>query len=577
MSSRGAFDPGDTLLGQDPNVLLVEAIAPPGGLFAYRRKNCNGEIFGPELPCELAWGVDNNRNYGNLWGGPGSSADVTSQGYHGPGPRSEAETQAVWNYVRTHHVTTLMTIHNVAALVLRPPGIAAGGKAPDEARMKEIGDAMGKATGYTSQYGFELYDTAGTTEDDSYAATGGYGYTIEIGPADGQFHMPYQTGFVNEWTGNTPSAGGNGGLREALLIAAEAAASTPDHAVVQGTAPAGKVLRLAKKFKTATSAYCEKGIEPLVTLAGSGGICLTGIKPPRLLDDEQNTTTTVPAGGSFEWHVGQSTRPFVGGGSVVEKVSEVSPPLATIAGAPGAPTGNVDHEFALPADQQADKLKVTLTSTLPEDYDIEVFQKQGDGSLKSVGTSGNPPGSPEEVVISAPAAGTYVVRVAYFAGASGAYEIKAVRLNATSQTTPGVKEAYTLTCEQSDGTVLETHSLAIDRGQSVGLKLGCGTGPSTFADGTPLGGDPNAQPSGQTPSVNGKPAPAAATKPGSAVRKPAKPRKLTRAQKLTACNKKARRIKRASKRRAALRSCTRKYGKKKAARRPAKTRRAPKR
>src|SRR3712207_7611291 len=43
-----------------------EAVAPPGGIFAYRRKNCDGEILPPETPCELAWGVDNNRNYGNL-------------------------------------------------------------------------------------------------------------------------------------------------------------------------------------------------------------------------------------------------------------------------------------------------------------------------------------------------------------------------------------------------------------------------------------------------------------------------------------------------------------------------------
>ncbi|HEX6389130.1 MAG TPA: M14 family zinc carboxypeptidase, partial [Solirubrobacteraceae bacterium] len=166
VSSRNAFDPGDTLFGQEPNVTLVESIVPPGGVFAYRRKNCNGEILGPQLPCELAWGVDNNRNYGNLWGGPGSSSDVTSQGYHGPGPRSEAETRAVWNYVRTHHVTTLVSIHNVAALILRPPGVSGSGLAPDEVRMKAIGDAMGTAAGYISQYGYELYDTAGTTEDD---------------------------------------------------------------------------------------------------------------------------------------------------------------------------------------------------------------------------------------------------------------------------------------------------------------------------------------------------------------------------------------------------------------------------
>src|SRR5215211_4189081 len=206
-----AVDPNDNNpAGQDPNVHLGEAVAPPGGILAYRRKNCDGEFPDPNVPCELQYGIDNNRNYGNLWGGPGSSQDPTSQSFHGPGPRSEPETQAVWNFVRSHQVTFLMTLHNVAALVLRPPGLHDGGKAPDEARMKEIGDAMGAATGYTSQYGFELYDTAGTTEDDSYAATGGYGYTIEIGPKDGMFHMPYQQGFIDQWEHGDAPAGAGG-------------------------------------------------------------------------------------------------------------------------------------------------------------------------------------------------------------------------------------------------------------------------------------------------------------------------------------------------------------------------------
>ena len=310
VSSRNAFDLGDAL-GQEPNVTLVEAILPPGGVFAYRRKNCNGEILGPQLPCELAWGVDPNRNYGNLWGGPGSSSDVTSQSYHGPRPRSESETRAVWDYVRSHHVTTLVSIHNVAALVLRPPGVSGSGLAPDEPRMKAIGDAIGHAAGYTSQYGFELYDTAGTTEDDSYAATGGYGYTVEMGPPDGNFHMPYATGVIAEWTGQNPHAAGRGGLREGMLLAAEAAATPADHAILRGTAPAGKVLRLKRAFQTRTSPYCEKGIEPVLNI-GLPAICLTGQKPPIVLDDVLDATTTVPASGPYAWHVNQSTRPFVG-------------------------------------------------------------------------------------------------------------------------------------------------------------------------------------------------------------------------------------------------------------------------
>ncbi|HEV2775866.1 MAG TPA: M14 family zinc carboxypeptidase [Solirubrobacteraceae bacterium] len=317
VSSRNAFDPGDTLFGQEPNVTLVESIIPPGGVFAYRRKNCNGEILGPQLPCELAWGVDNNRNYGNLWGGPGSSSDVTSQSYHGPGPRSEAETRAVWNYVRTHHVTMLMSIHNVAALILRPPGVSGSGLAPDEARMKAIGDAIGNAAGYTSQFGYELYDTAGTTEDDSYAATGGYGYTVEMGPPDGNFHMPYATGVVAEWTGENPHAANRGGLREGMLLAAEAAANPADHAILRGTTPGGKVLRLERAFQTRTSPYCEKGIEPVVDI-GLPRICLTGEKPPLVVDDVLDATTTVPASNRYAWHVNQSTRPFVGAAGGLE-------------------------------------------------------------------------------------------------------------------------------------------------------------------------------------------------------------------------------------------------------------------
>ncbi len=434
VSSRGAFDPGDALTGQDPNVTLVEAIAPPGGLFAYRRKNCDGELS-PKLPCELAWGVDPNRNYGAGWGGPGSSSDVTSQSYHGPAPRSEPEVQAVWNYVRTHHVTTLVTVHNVAALVLRPPGTGAAGLSPDEGRMKAIGDEMGAAAGYTSQYGFELYDTSGTTEDDSYAATGGYGYTIEMGPPAGNFHMPYETGVVAEWTGQNPHAQNRGGLREALLVAARAAAEKGDHAILQGSAPAGRVLRLHRDFRTLTSPFCAKGIELPLNI-GVPAICLTGQKPPLALDDELDATTTVPASGDYDWHVGQSTRPFVGAA--------------------------------------------------------------------------------------------------------------------------GRKEAYTLTCEGPDGAVLERFSFVIDRGQSAGLNIGCGSGPSTFADGATVGGDPNAPAGATAPTINGLAVP-----PGTAGR--AASAAALRARRLAACNRKAAKVKSSKRRKAAKSSCAKRFAKKPAA------------
>jgi Zinc carboxypeptidase len=89
----------------------------------------------------------------------------------------------VHEFSQQRHVTELILLHNFASLVLRPPSLERKGLAPDEDRLKQLGDKMASDTGYTSQYGWQLYDTSGTTEDWNYAAAGAYGYTIELGPA----------------------------------------------------------------------------------------------------------------------------------------------------------------------------------------------------------------------------------------------------------------------------------------------------------------------------------------------------------------------------------------------------------
>lgn len=463
--SRGSYSPSDQVASQgDPTGgaalgQTVEIVAPPGGIGAYRRKNCNGGD--PNAPCETKYGVDNNRNYGNLWGGPGSSPDITSQSYRGPSPRSEPETQAVFDFVRANQVTTLITIHTVAGLVLRPPGLAQLGLAPDEDRMREIGDAMASAAGYTSQFSWQLYDTAGTTEDDTYAATGGYGYTYELGTNGGPFHGPYEDSVVKEWTGQNDHAKGKGGVEEALLIAAEAAANPADHAVLKGTAPAGRILRLRKAFKTTTSEYCPSGVSPVLNIqAAPSEVCAGTVQPAITLDDELNSTTTVPAGGSFEWHVGQSTRPFVNGGAVFEKVGDPKSVASAEGGAGGGPGTTEDKELAVP--ERADRLTISLAPTVPtDDYDIEVLK---DG--KSLGTSAGLPGATETVELMDAGPGTYVVRVANYA-AVGPYTIEATAATVERTVTTGTKESYTLTCEDAAGKVYKTIALTIDRGQVV--------------------------------------------------------------------------------------------------------------
>ncbi len=101
---------------------LAESVAPPGGSLAYRRKNCDGASPSPATLCQLQYGVDPNRNYGQNWGGPGAGTDPNDQDYRGSGMWSEPETQAVHEFSQTHDVTTLITMHNFASLVLRPAG-----------------------------------------------------------------------------------------------------------------------------------------------------------------------------------------------------------------------------------------------------------------------------------------------------------------------------------------------------------------------------------------------------------------------------------------------------------------------
>ena len=252
----------------------------------YRRKNCRvneapipvGNCAGPAFGVGST-GVDLNRNYGTFWGGPGSSSDSTSETFHGVhctndepvkgsgcGPFSEPETEAIRRLISGRQVTTLITNHTFAELVLRAPGLRSQGLAPDEAAMKNLGDRMACENGYTSQYGWQLYDTTGTTEDWSYNVTGGYGYTFEIGSDGGDFHTSFPVHVNAQYEGTSAGATapaacrpGRSGLgnREAYFIAMENTADPTQHSVLKGKAPAGAVLRLHKVFETPTSIVDE--------------------------------------------------------------------------------------------------------------------------------------------------------------------------------------------------------------------------------------------------------------------------------------------------------------------------------
>ena len=509
-------DPADSTGAPEGDT--AEGVAFPfGGNLAYRRKNCDGPVpNGPNheeqsLPCYYQVGVDPNRNYGEHWGGVGASSDPNTQSYRGTGQWSEPETQAVWHWSQQHNVTFLMTLHTVAALVLRPPGVHDDGLAPDEARMKELGDQMADDTGYTSQYGWQLYDTSGTTEDWQYGGQGAFGYTIEIGPEGGQFHMPYETGVVQQWTGDDKHAGR--GLRSALTRAAESGANPGDHSVIKGNAPAGATLRLKKEFVTESSPVCTFAQGLLV--AGGPLAPLDCVAPGDRTStpDKLDYTMVVPASGQYEWHVTPSTRPFVArkvtaGGyadapyGTPEKFDAQDSDVPAgdrgiddpqgLGAAPEEPYA-AERRFTLSPDEAGNKVVVDLSWDVPaQDFDLRLYHEKADGSLEPAGVgtgpsggsdggSGEPNGVPEQVEVDRAQAGTYVARVIYYmtgapqTGQGNDWHMTVSRYQLQPDKVEAGKEYWTMSCETADGkTTLESKQIYVERGQAVSSDFTCG-------------------------------------------------------------------------------------------------------
>lgn len=427
---------------------IVTIVGNPGN--AYKRKNCrvaDGQST-PPGGCEISSpggygiGIDLNRNYGGLWGGPGASSLFADPTYRGAGPFSEPETQAVRELISERHVTMLVTNHTFSNLVLRPPGIRSAGETVDEAPMKALGARMSAQNGYRNIHGWQLYDTTGTTEDWSYNATGGFGYTFEIGPDE--FHPPFSE-TVDEYVGAGIYAGK--GNREAYLIALENAADSRQHSVISGKAPTGAVLRLTKTFSTKTS---------------SG---------PSIEDRLESTLVVV--GGKFTWHVNPSTRPEVMEHRVRILAGEPSREEVTTKNAVvWGPGDHVDIPFSMP-ETNVGALKVNLDWPTPDDLDLYVYHVQPDGSLLEVGSSGEFVLVKEEALVELPEPGDYVLRAVNFASVTTTFTMTAGLYGSAGEDVfgGGVVESYKLTCERSDGTVLQSVWVAVDRGRTKRITL----------------------------------------------------------------------------------------------------------
>jgi zinc carboxypeptidase len=430
----------------------------------YRRKNCRFPagpaagncMAGPDQGV-VGPGVDPNRNYGAFWGGGGSSGDFFTQTYRGPEPFSEPESQNIRELVSSRQVTTLITNHTFSGLVLRPPGIAAQGSTVDEPIYKALGDSMAAENGYESQYGYQLYDTDGTTEDWSYNATGGLGFTFEIGHLG--FHPPYAD-TIAEWDGTTSYATG-GGNRAAYYKAQENTADATKHSILAGRAPGGAILRLTKTFDMPTS---------------QEGLTFT---------DHLNSTIQVPSNGIFEWHVNPSTRPLVAKSSGRPATGDPSPPQQFESRGGTTPCANYDtpppdcyedHLITVPSGAGIDNAKATFRIEFApvSDYDMKIYKADSAGNAtgEPVAVSGHGATDGnlgfEEASVLDPV-GSYVVRVQNYAGVDP--WTGTVTYEGPPPAQAAQEETWTLSCETPEGTTRSARQVFVARGERRTLDL----------------------------------------------------------------------------------------------------------
>jgi hypothetical protein len=437
--------------------------------YEMKRKNCSISENTPEQyttgtcadnPAGRLRGTDLNRNYPGFWGGGGAGTDWSDDTYRGDGPGSEPESDAVRKFISERAVTMMISNHTYSNLVLRPPAIAATGKAPDEPALKALGDSMAAANGYTSQASYQLYDTSGSTEDWSYWITGGYGYTFEIGP-DG-FHPAYEDAVVGEYLGLTDAADGGGGNREAYYQAARVALAPRHHSLIKGTAPAGRLLTVSRTTISPTS--------PVIDSDGNQG-------PQRFFEDTL-TDRYRSDGGRFTMDVNPSTRPLVAGRYGREAEAPPQDDL-TLANPPGIPAQGETEQttFEVQGLPAADNGFATVSIGWPASDDPEAH----DWDFVVIGPNGDVVGSgatldnPEVIRVPDPVEGTYTVEATNYQGGDADHDWSGT-VTFQSPEPPqysGIKEAWQFSCTNRDGDVLASRRVVVDRGEAVDVGNAC--------------------------------------------------------------------------------------------------------
>src|SRR3954453_10010187 len=129
-------------------------------------------------------GVDTNRNFPTKWNydQEGASADPANETYHGSGPASEPEVQAVRGLERKIGFKFQIDYHSFAQLILYPEGWQVETLASDWPITTALAgdDDHPAVAGFDPDVSAELYTTNGDVTDDALRTYGIQSYTVEL-------------------------------------------------------------------------------------------------------------------------------------------------------------------------------------------------------------------------------------------------------------------------------------------------------------------------------------------------------------------------------------------------------------
>ncbi|MCR9159920.1 MAG: M14 metallopeptidase family protein [Nannocystaceae bacterium] len=144
-------------------------------------------------------GVDLNRNFPVVFGGPGASDNPMAGNYHGEAAFSEPESAAVRDLAEDlDPLLAVVDVHSYGQLVLYPWGFTLDPAPADDAlstAAQTLSQGLGAAYGtpYEPIPGAGLYPASGNLMDWAYGDLGAYSYVLEMRPAS---DVEFPLGFV---------------------------------------------------------------------------------------------------------------------------------------------------------------------------------------------------------------------------------------------------------------------------------------------------------------------------------------------------------------------------------------------